>query len=296
MKNLKKIVSIMVMAAMLCTIQGMGLLGGVTAWAFDFWEVGYAVYPNNIITVDETVYDVYGDDIVDVDVYEVEENRVDVEVYYEGLGEDVFALVIGETKASVFGELVENDVVPLIVDGRTMLPARFVAENLGATADWDPETKVVTIKSETVEIKLTIDSTVATVNGEEEELDAPAMILGDRTYTPVRFVAEKLGAKVDWNDAFKMVLITKVVAEEPAEETTDEEKTADENTEEVTDEEKTADKNAEEVTDEEKTADENAEEATDEEKTADENAEEATDEEKAADETDEAAADETTEE
>ncbi|HOL83542.1 MAG TPA: copper amine oxidase N-terminal domain-containing protein [Caldisericia bacterium] len=36
-------------------------------------------------------------------------------------------------------------VVPMIISGRTMLPVRFVAENLGCKVDWDQDTKTVTI-------------------------------------------------------------------------------------------------------------------------------------------------------
>ena len=38
-----------------------------------------------------------------------------------------------------------NKVVPEIINSRTMLPLRFVAENIGATVDWDGTTKTITI-------------------------------------------------------------------------------------------------------------------------------------------------------
>ena len=54
-------------------------------------------------------------------------------------------LTIGSKNARVFGKRVSNDVAPLIVNDRTMLPARFVAESLGAKVSWNEEEEIVTI-------------------------------------------------------------------------------------------------------------------------------------------------------
>ena len=125
------------------------------------------------------------------------------------LPKDQFILTIGKAEAGVWGEAKENDVAPIIVNDRTMLPARFVAENLGANVEWIPEERQVKITKGDIEIIIIIDSDVAYVNGEEVKLDSPAFIKNDRTYTPVRFIAEKLGAKVDWVEGSSQVVITK---------------------------------------------------------------------------------------
>lgn len=131
-------------------------------------------------------------------------------------------LTIGEKTAKAFGETKTNDVAPKIVNDRTMLPARFVAESLGAKVDWDEEKQLVTIvgvneKNEEVTILITIDSDIALVNGKEVKLNSPAFIENDRTYTPLRFISENLGAKVDWNEEQQKVTITKLQATETAE-------------------------------------------------------------------------------
>lgn len=54
-------------------------------------------------------------------------------------------LTINQRVASVFGKPVINDVAPIIRNERTMLPLRFVAENLGATVTWDAAAQQVTI-------------------------------------------------------------------------------------------------------------------------------------------------------
>ena len=114
----------------------------------------------------------------------------------------------------MFGKTKSNDVAPKIVNGRTMLPARFVAENLGAVVAWNAEKQEVTVKGknakdEDITILIYIDSDIAYVNDEQFKLDSPAFIENDRTYTPVRFISEQLGASVEWNEADKTVTITK---------------------------------------------------------------------------------------
>lgn len=118
-------------------------------------------------------------------------------------------LTIGEVAATIDGEAVTNDVAPIIVNERTMLPIRFIAEELGATVDWNPETKTVTITLDEINIVIVIDEAVATVNDEEITLDSPAFIENDRTYLPLRFVMEELGADVQWDGEARTVTIVK---------------------------------------------------------------------------------------
>lgn len=129
-------------------------------------------------------------------------------------GEKQIILTISEKDAFVFGTEKSNDVAPKIVSNRTMLPARFVAENLGAIVLWDEEKELVTIKgknletNEDVEILITIGAENAVVNGKGVKLDSPAFVENDRTYTPIRFISEELGAKVEWIESEQKVVIT----------------------------------------------------------------------------------------
>mgnify|MGYP004630412369 CR=1 FL=1 len=123
-------------------------------------------------------------------------------------------LIVGEKDATVFGEKVTNDVAPVIVNSRTMLPARFVAEALGASVYWNGETRRVTIIStndeqKDIAILIDIDSDIAYVNGERIHLDSPAFIENGRTYLPIRFICETLGTSVDWIQDELKIIITK---------------------------------------------------------------------------------------
>ncbi len=67
----------------------------------------------------------------------------------------IIELRIDKPKAEVNGEtkwidLNNHEVKPIIMNGRTMLPLRFVAENLGCKVGWDPNTRTITITYEGV--------------------------------------------------------------------------------------------------------------------------------------------------
>jgi hypothetical protein len=67
-----------------------------------------------------------------------------------GLGSISLELWIGKSAAAVNGvstpiDSANTSVVPEIINGRTMLPLRFVTESLGATLGWDAGTQTITI-------------------------------------------------------------------------------------------------------------------------------------------------------
>ena len=100
------------------------------------------------------------------------------------------------------------DAEPFIDDnGRTQVPVRFVSEALGAKVDWEGKTKTVTISQGDKEIKIVIGKKEYTINGEKNLMDTEALLKEDRTFVPVRFVSEGLGARVDWDSAVRTVYI-----------------------------------------------------------------------------------------
>ena len=118
-------------------------------------------------------------------------------------------MTVGKTEYTVNGEVKMMDVAPIIVSSRTMLPVRYVAEALGATVVWDGDTSTATITTAGTELKITVGASEAVVNGQAVRLDSPAFIENSRTYMPVRFVAETLGATVAWDGATSTATITK---------------------------------------------------------------------------------------
>lgn len=118
-------------------------------------------------------------------------------------------LAIDKTDIEVDGTVKTNDVAPIIVNERAMLPIRFIAEELGAKVNWNGETQTVTVEFDDISIVVVIGESEATVNGEKVTLDSAPFIQKDRTFLPIRFVMEKLGADVLWNEEARTVTIIK---------------------------------------------------------------------------------------
>ncbi|MDR1541658.1 MAG: copper amine oxidase N-terminal domain-containing protein [Clostridiales bacterium] len=81
---------------------------------------------------------------------------------------------------------------------RSLAPVRLISEELGADVGWDGGKREVSIKKGQDEIVLAIGKDKAYVNGRAIALDCPAVLYRDRTYVPLRFIAENLDATVDY--------------------------------------------------------------------------------------------------
>lgn len=112
-----------------------------------------------------------------------------------------------------------DGVKPEIVKDRTLIPLRAVSETLGAQVEWDEENKTVTVTYNDSTIIVTVDSQTAIVNGEEIEIDSPAIIKKDRVLVPIRVIAEALGLTVEWDGDSHSVIVDETEPTETAEST-----------------------------------------------------------------------------
>lgn len=122
-------------------------------------------------------------------------------------------LQIGNPVMTVNGTEKEIDpsmgTAPVIINNRTLLPVRAVVEEMGGAVGWNGDTQDVTLSYNNDEIKLTIDSPTAYLNGIEQTLDTAPVVINDRTMLPIRFIAESFKFDVDWVQGTKTVTITK---------------------------------------------------------------------------------------
>lgn len=113
-----------------------------------------------------------------------------------------------EIQVIVRGEPLTLSLEPVIESGRTLVPMRDIFESLDAYIEWDGSTKTVTALKGDTTVKLKIGDKTAYLNNKSMQLDVPAKIINDKTFVPLRFIGESLGADVDWNNNTRTVTIT----------------------------------------------------------------------------------------
>ncbi len=106
------------------------------------------------------------------------------------------------------------DTAPFIKDSRTFVPVRFVSENLGAKIYWDGNKKEVKVEDNENTIIMIIGNKRIIVNGKTFLMDTAPFIKDSRTFVPVRFVSENLGAKIYWDGSDREVKIEKFIRTE----------------------------------------------------------------------------------
>lgn len=105
----------------------------------------------------------------------------------------------------VNGNVVSFDQPPIERGGRVYVPLRGVFERLGASVVY--ANRVINATGNGHNVNLRIGSSSATVDGRSVALDSPPFLVGSRTLVPLRFVAQALGATVDYNGNTRVVSI-----------------------------------------------------------------------------------------
>lgn len=114
---------------------------------------------------------------------------------------------IGSKQYVQNGETVTMDATPQIVNDRTLVPVRYLAESCGADVAWNEKTKQVTLTKGEAKVLMTIGSKKLLVNEKTIQMDVAPVIMKDRTMLPARWVAENLGWQVAWDETKRTVAI-----------------------------------------------------------------------------------------
>ncbi|MHC9544847.1 MAG: copper amine oxidase N-terminal domain-containing protein [Vulcanimicrobiota bacterium] len=104
---------------------------------------------------------------------------------------------------------------PVMINGNVMVPMRGVFEELGADVKWKASTQTITARKDSTEIIIQIGSRYASVNGNTQQLIAPATMVQGSTLVPLRFISEALGADVQWQAASRTVMISSTSSNVP---------------------------------------------------------------------------------
>lgn len=104
---------------------------------------------------------------------------------------------------------------PFIENERVLVPMRGILESLGYSVQWQEAEKTVLAQKGETQLSLRIHEKTATVNGKRVALPAPATIKNERTFVPLRFMAEYSGAEVTWHPSTSSVSIHSASFHEP---------------------------------------------------------------------------------
>jgi len=137
-----------------------------------------------------------------------------IEFYGITVDKKLVTLIIGNKNAKVNDKNIPIDVAPFIdkASNRTLVPLRFIGEALGASIDWDNKERKAIYKlgDETLYFwvgKKEAEIIIGKNYSKKISLDVAPIIVNSRTFVPVRYVSELLGAKVDWDGKTQTITI-----------------------------------------------------------------------------------------
>lgn len=122
-------------------------------------------------------------------------------------------LTLGQKNYTVNNVNKSFDTVPTVISGRTFLPVRFIAEDIGGMVFWHDKYSKVTITLKDDLLELWIGNNKARLNFSQEIMIDPQnpkitpFIQDGRTMLPLRFIVETFGGKIEWNEKTKEILI-----------------------------------------------------------------------------------------
>ena len=137
-------------------------------------------------------------------------------------GQESAIFTVGQKSYTLGERSFAMDAPPLVSNGCTLVPVRFLAYALGARTSWDPSARQVTITRDTngydvVELTMTIGSIAMgslSVNGnacgtyKTFQMNVAPVIMNGRTYLPASYVAEAFGFKVSWDAAAQTITVS----------------------------------------------------------------------------------------
>lgn len=116
-----------------------------------------------------------------------------------------FAAMIVDVEVN--SEKIAFDVAPEIKSDTVYVPVRLISEALGLDCGWVSESSSADIEGSGVHLTLYPENNSAYLNGKRKSVKS--YIKDGRLMAPARFISESFGAKIDWDQTFYRVLITK---------------------------------------------------------------------------------------
>jgi len=109
------------------------------------------------------------------------------------------------------GVKLDNIDSPQIINGRVLVPMRGIFESFSLNVQWNQENQTIDTYAGPQMIRLQVGNnsalykTIDSNSWNERQIDQPPVLINNRTYVPVRFIAETLNCIVDWDNNLKKV-------------------------------------------------------------------------------------------
>ncbi|MNI69345.1 Protease inhibitor precursor [compost metagenome] len=124
-----------------------------------------------------------------------------------GLPSATVTMVAGQSSMTVDGKKQTLDVAPLIKDGTTYVPIKYVLDAFGGQAAWNAKAKKITVTRGTTVLELTVGKKEYMLNGAAKQSAVTPIIANNRTLVPLRLVSEQLGINVNWEKKTKTITL-----------------------------------------------------------------------------------------
>lgn len=185
-------------------VRTFGKMGGPKTWTSQEklqvdigYEPGKFLFPEGLVQKEEWVY------VADSGNHRIQ--RIPLASLI--IKETVIKLQIGQKTATVNTKKIMLEEAPFIRSSRTYVPLRFIAEAFDISVEWIASEQKILLEEGENTIELWINRMLVRKNGQEFKIDAVPLLIKNRTYVPIRFVAEALDARVEWESNTQTVII-----------------------------------------------------------------------------------------
>ncbi|MEG1880017.1 MAG: DHHW family protein [Oscillospiraceae bacterium] len=111
------------------------------------------------------------------------------------------------TTVVVDEKVIEFEVPPIQIDGNTLVSMREISDAFDTKISWDPKTQTTIAVHNGREMQFKINSDIAKVNRREYKMETPIYEISEKTFVPLKFVVEAIGATLEYNEGDDKILI-----------------------------------------------------------------------------------------
>lgn len=120
---------------------------------------------------------------------------------------DLVVMQVENNKAIVKGIEKDLPVPPTVINGRLMLPLKFIADAINAKSSLNSIEKKTTVEFDGKKIEIWNGKSTAKINGKNIQLDTSPVILDGSTLVPAKLVSEYFGYPLEYEPLTKTVIL-----------------------------------------------------------------------------------------